>query len=44
VLGVGDIFSWIQIQMSSKLSIEEMSIPIQKSKEMVGIQFSVYAG
>jgi hypothetical protein len=44
VLGVGDIFSWIQIQMSSKQSIEEMSISIQKSKEIVGIQFSVYAG
>jgi hypothetical protein len=30
--------------MSRKLSIEEVSIPIQKSKETVGIQFSVYAG
>jgi hypothetical protein len=30
--------------MSRKLSIEEVSILIQKSKETVGIQFSVYAG
>jgi hypothetical protein len=30
--------------MSSKLSILEVSIPIQKSKEIAGIQFSVNAG
>jgi hypothetical protein len=31
--------------MSRKLSIEEVSIPIQKSKKkIVGTQFSVYAG